>query len=287
MTVSIPATGLPRGRAMTQVATAPPMSVAVRETREAYDALADAYDALTADYCHDTWLAAIDALVRGLGAPGRRLLDLACGTGKSFVPMLARGYEVSACDVSPAMASRAARKAPAANVFVADMCTLGGSGGFDVVTCLDDALNYLLAEGELAAALRTVRANLGHGGIAIWDVNALLMYRTSFATDLVIDRDGFFIAWAGDASPDAEAGCIAEATIDVFTASGPGWSRTRSVHRQRHWPSAEVARIARHAGLRVVAMLGQRHGAILDPLVDESTHSKVLFVACRDDDERR
>ena len=34
---------------------------------------------------------------------GRRLLDVACGTGKSFIPMLERGWEVTACDISAAM----------------------------------------------------------------------------------------------------------------------------------------------------------------------------------------
>ena len=252
-------------------------------TRDAYEALAIAYDALTADYRYDRWLAAIDALLRELGARGGRLLDLACGTGKSFVPMLQRGHAVTACDLSPAMAALAARKAPSARVFVADMCTLGRCGAFDVVSCLDDALNYLLDEDRLAGALRTIRANLAPAGLAVWDVSALSMYRTSFATDSITERDGFFIAWSGAATQDVETNAIVEATVDVFAPHPAGWSRARGVHRQRHWPPEDVARIAHESGLRIVAVRGQRRGAILDPFVDEELHSKVLFVACRDD----
>ena len=40
--------------------------------------------------------------------PGERVLDVACGTGKSFMPFLARGWDVTACDLSPAMLARAA-----------------------------------------------------------------------------------------------------------------------------------------------------------------------------------
>ena len=253
-------------------------AAAAHRPLEAYEALALAYDALTADYRHDRWLMAIDALLRDLGARGGRLLDLGCGTGKSFLPMLERGYAVTACDLSPGMASLAARKAPTARVFVADMCTLGRCGAFDVVSCLDDALNYLLDE----------RANLASGGLAVWDVNALTMYRSSFASDWIAERDGYFIAWSGGADPDVGSDAVVEATIDVFAPDiGPGaWSRTRSVHRQRHWPVPRVVRIASESGLCVVAMRGQRRGAVLDRHVDETVHTKVLFVACRDDDRR-
>jgi SAM-dependent methyltransferase len=271
---------------MTLAVAEPATSTQSQRTREAYDALSSAYDALTADYCYDRWLSAIDALLSELHAQGDRLLDLACGTGKSFVGMIERGHTVTACDVSPAMAALAARKAPTARVFVADMCTLGRCGEFDLVTCLDDGLNYLLDEERLAGALRTVRANLAPGGLAVWDVNALLMYRTSFATDSITERDGFFIAWSGTATANAQANAVVEATIDVFATQPAGWSRARSVHRQRHWPARTVARIAHDVGLHIVATRGQRRGAVLDPFIDEGLHSKILFIACRDDDDR-
>jgi hypothetical protein len=129
-----------------------------------------------------------------------------------------------------------------------------------------------------------MRANLAPGGFAVWDVSVLAMYRTSFATDSITERDGFFIAWSGAATRDVEANAIVEATVDVFASHPAGWSRARGVHRQRHWPADEVARIAHESGLRIVAIRGQRRGAVLDPFVDEDVHAKVLFVACRDDD---
>src|ERR671937_3292070 len=77
---------------------------------EAYERLAPVYDLLTAGYDHPTWLGELELLARAHGLSGRRLLDLACGTGKSFLPMLARGYSVSACDISPAMVEIAREK---------------------------------------------------------------------------------------------------------------------------------------------------------------------------------
>src|SRR3954447_12132766 len=89
---------------------------------EAYDGLAPHYDAFTAGYDYERWLDALEELAHEHGLVGRRLLDVACGTGKSFLPMHDRGYEVVACDLSPGMVSRAREKAPAGiDLFVADM----------------------------------------------------------------------------------------------------------------------------------------------------------------------
>jgi ubiquinone/menaquinone biosynthesis C-methylase UbiE len=44
------------------------------------------------------------------GIAGHRLLDVACGTGKSFIPMLEKVWEVTACDISPKMVAIARTK---------------------------------------------------------------------------------------------------------------------------------------------------------------------------------
>jgi len=252
--------------------------------REAYERLAPAYDILTADYRHDRWLAVLEALAREHGLSGHALLDVACGTGKSFLPLLARGYRVVGCDISPAMLARAAEKAPQAQLVQADMRALGRLGSFDLVTCLDDALNYLVEPAELYAALAGIRLNLKPAGIAIWDLNTLAMYRSEFATDRMTDRDGHFLAWRGETAAELAAGGPAQATVEVFTPAGDGlWQRRSSVHRQRHWPHDDVRTIAGRAGLRVLAVHGQHPGAVLDPALDELVHSKAVYLACRDD----
>jgi SAM-dependent methyltransferase len=256
----------------------------VGTAREAYDDLAPDYDLLTADYPYERWLAALETLAREHGAAGTDVLDVACGTGKSFLPLLARGWRVVGCDISPAMLALAATKAPQARLVQADMRTLPRLGDFDVVTCLDDALNYLLETDELRDALRGIRGNLRPRGIAIWDLNTLAQYRASFARDHTTDRDGVFLAWRGETAPSLEPGGPAQATVDVFAPAGGGlWERRSSVHRQRHWPEPVVRAVARRAGLKILAVHGQHHGAVLEPELDELVHGKAVYLACRDD----
>jgi hypothetical protein len=162
----------------------------------------------------------------------------------------------------------------------ADMRALPPLGEFDLVTCLDDALNYLLEEAELEAALAGIRSNLRPRGIAIWDLNTLAQYRASFARDRTIDRDGVFLAWRGETATSLEPGGPAQATVDVFAPAGAGlWERRSSVHRQRHWPEPVVRAVAVRAGLRIVAVHGQHEGAVLEPELDELVHSKAVYLA--------
>ena len=255
--------------------------------REAYDALAPAYDLLTEGYQYDRWLTGLLALAARHGLRGRRVLDVACGTGKSFAPLLDRGYEITGCDISAAMLARARERAPGVRLVTADMRALPPLGEFDLVTCLDDALNYVTEEEGLLAALRGIRRSLAPAGLAVWDVNTQVMYRGAFAQTWAVEEDGArLVLWRGGASEDFAVGGAAGAVIDVFELAPGGWRRSTSRHEQRHWPAARIVTIAAAAGLDVVSVIGQHKGARLDPELDEELHPKAVFVACRDDRAR-
>jgi SAM-dependent methyltransferase len=249
----------------------------------AYEGLAPFYDRFTASYAHERWLDALERLAVEHGLGGRRLLDVACGTGKSFLPMLARGYEVTACDLSPAMVDVARDKiAGEAEVFVADMRELPAVGEFDLITCLDDAVNYLLSEEDMRAAIDGMAANLRPGGLLVFDVNTLATYRRTFGADAAAEAGGAFFCWRGDAPPEIRPGIEAGAWVEVFRERADGlWERTRSRHEQRHHPRASIEAAIADAGLEVAAVRGQLPGARLEPELDEQRHTKAVYLARR------
>ena len=241
----------------------------------AYERCAGYYDQLTADYDHDAWLLSIEQVALAHGLRGRRVLDVACGTGKSALPLIRRGYEVSACDLSPAMVRRARMRLPAtARVFVADMRDLPPGGRFDLVTCLDDALNYLLSDDELRAAMRSFASVLARGGLAAFDLNTASTYRRAFGTDCELDAAGGTLRWRGRRSPGR--GLFAASVEPIGQARGR-W--TESVHVQRHHPPAAVIEACKDAGLDVLAVYGQSTGGRLHERVDEDSESKLLYLA--------
>lgn len=272
-------TNLTTGRVyayMTPPATADPATAA-------YEALAPFYDAYTHSYDHDRWLGNLEEIALQAGLRGRRLLDVACGTGKSFMPMLDRGYEVVACDVSPAMVQRARwRAAPEhAEVLVADMRDLPRLGTFDLATCLDDSLNYLLSDTELERALEGVARNVRPGGLFVFDMNTLAVYTEIFSRDRVVETDRAMFCWRGSGQTAVSPGATCEATIEIFSERDDGsWTRSSSRHLQRHHEPALVRKLLPVAGFELIEVYGQVTGARLDQPVDEDRHLKLVYF-CR------
>lgn len=247
----------------------------------AYEAIAPVYDEFTAHHNYELWLGELLPKLEKQGIPGHRLLDVGCGTGKSFIPMLKRGWEVTACDISPKMVAIAREKVgDEAELSVADMRRLPIFGEFDVVWCLDDAVNYLLSSEELEQALIGMRLNLAPEGLLMFDVNTLDSYRTFFAEEVVMERDGRRLIWKGLTSPDAPPGSVAEASFEVEPleeSAGP--AIPPELHRERHFSEAEVLAALERAGLECLDVYGHHHDAVPHQPLDEVAHAKGVYIA--------
>src|SRR5215210_7608105 len=95
-----------------------------------YDTFAPFYDDFTAASDYENWTEQVLAVAASHGLRADTLLDVACGTGKSFLPFLRRGFRVTACDASAAMLAEAALKAPEARLVCCDMRDLPLLGSF-------------------------------------------------------------------------------------------------------------------------------------------------------------
>lgn len=248
--------------------------------REGYEEFARFYDAFTSGSDYEQWTSHVLGLAREHGLAGTRLLDVACGTGKSFLPFLRRGFDVTACDVSPAMLAEAARKAPEVPLVEADMRRLPALGGFDLVTCFDDSLNHLLDEDGLVSAFASLAANLEPAGLLLFDLNTLLAFRTTFAVDGVFAHGAATFVTRGDSSADAAPGCRAAVHVDVFEARDDGlYERLGTCLRERHFPPHRVVALLADAGLDCRGV----HGVLDDgtPVADadETRQLKLIYAA--------
>ncbi len=247
-----------------------------------YEAMAPVYDDFTAHHDYEGWIADLLEVLEQHGLHGKRLLDVGCGTGKSFMPMLPRGWEVTGCDISAAMLSLAREKAGASvRLELADMLALPCLGEFDLVWALDDAINYLLSPEELERALAGMRANMAPTGLLLFDVNELLAYRTFFAETEVIEREGRRLVWKGLATADVAPGSICESRLEVSSdndeqgaADAPAMT-----HRQRHFPEVEVLEALERAGLECIDVYGIYTDGILKQPLDDTIHTKAIYVA--------
>lgn len=257
------------------------MRLPADHARRAYDSLGEAYRVLISGADHERWCTVLERLALDAGLRGRRLLDVACGSGESFAPFAARGYDVVACDISPRMAELA--RAGGAEVHVLDMRELPTLGAFDLVTILNDAVNYVLEPEELAATLKGVARNLAPGGVTVFDGNTLATIRGVFGSIEAWPEPDRVVIWRGTpASRDAREGGLVTAEVEVLTRGDAGWEREAGVHAQRHHSERAVRAALASAGLRLVRVGGMPPGVEVRDALDEHTDLKAVYVAVRD-----
>jgi len=254
------------------------------ETQVAYEALAPFYDAFTAGHDYELWTSVIRRLARRHGLAGTRLLDVGCGTGKSFLPFAAAGWQVTACDLSPQMLELAAAKAPPqVELHLADARELPRLGSFDLVLLLDDVVNHFADAEELTSAFRGAAGNLAGDGVLVFDANLLGAYRTFFAETVIFEDGDTYLAWRGGTAPDSEAGLLAEGRLDAFTREADGrWRRhDGGRHWQRHFSEPVVRSALASAGLECVGVYGHGLDGKPETGADELRHTKALYIARR------
>lgn len=242
----------------------------------AYEALAPAYDAFTVHDDHEAWVAELMPHLERHGLAGRRLLDVGCGTGKSFIPMLAREWKVTGYDISPAMLGLAEEKVDdSVRLHVADMRKQPRFGYFDVVWAVNDTLNYMVDRWMLREALRGMRRNLAIGGLVVFDLNTLLTLRTFFGSSFVVETNGPNLIWEGCARTDLPPGSECYA---LFEIEGRGTNYGMS-HRQRHFPEAAALGCISEVGLECLEVFGEDENGVLVQPLDEGRHRKAIYIA--------
>lgn len=251
----------------------------------AFEAMAPVYDDFTAHYEYEFWTAELLGALKRNGLQGRRLLDVACGTGKSFLPMLPRGWEVTGYDISASMLEQARSKVgESTRLEVADMREMPRFGEFDLVWALDDAINYLLSDRELEHALGGMRANLAPTGLLLFDVNEMALYHALCADSIEVERDGRRLVWQGKQADSVAPGSTFD--FSCFEALSPakgdrdtGEGSNVSFHRQRHFSEAEVLTAIDRAGLDCLNVYGQSTDGIPRQPLDDSVHTKAIYIA--------
>lgn len=247
------------------------------EALSTYETFAQIYDDFNHLNNYEMWLG--QKLLPELEQRGLRLgraLDVGCGTGRAFEPLLKRGWELRGCDISPAMVERARERfGDTVEVGVADMRELPAYGEFELVLAMNDAVNYLIGEGELERALRGMRENMAPEGLLLFDCNSRLMYRLAYeGTDDEVIKDGRRWTWTGLGRED-EAVPVYRARIE-----GDGVEPFHNV--ERYFRIDEVEAVLASAGLEPVAVLGQREEesevVLREPPDDDRDH-KIVYIA--------
>lgn len=192
---------------------------------------------------------------------GRELLDLACGAGAGSLSFAKAGYQVSGVDASSVMIRNAeelaARHGFAWELSVQDMRLFTLPHRVDIVTCLFDALNYMLNEQDLAAVFDRVSHALGPDGVFIFDMNTPHGLATRWGTKDVVATNRADIFEVNQNRYDSETR-INTTTTTVFVRDNAlgSFQRHTEVHRERGYPLSTIVTLLRKAALEPIAVHG-------------------------------
>lgn len=106
----------------------------------------------------------------------RRVLDVACGTGRHSVRLAERGYQVTGVDINPDSLEWARAHAVERGVGVPFLegsylqLSQATPGPFDALYCVGNSLSLCESEGEVLQVLREFLAVLRPGGVAIGQI---------------------------------------------------------------------------------------------------------------------
>ncbi|HKM99909.1 MAG TPA: class I SAM-dependent methyltransferase [Candidatus Binataceae bacterium] len=100
-------------------------------------------------------------------SPGKRLLDMACGTGQHIHALRAHQYEAVGLDLEENLLAVARKRNPGVTFHCADMLDFDLGATFDVVTCLFSAIGYMTTVDRMRRAVANMARHLVPGGVLI------------------------------------------------------------------------------------------------------------------------
>ena len=134
-----------------------------------YDSLARYYDALVKDEeATQHWVEFTERF-----CPGKKLLELACGSGEISIALANHGYEVDATDLSAQMILQAQAKDHPGNITfrVMDMLEMDCTELKDGILCYCDSLNYLSSINQVETLIHSCSQYLKQGGVFLFDMH--------------------------------------------------------------------------------------------------------------------
>jgi SAM-dependent methyltransferase len=249
-------------------------------TLEAYQAFAPIYNDFNHLNDYEMWIGRV--LLPELekhGLKHGRVLDVGCGTGRAFAPLLRRSWQIQGCDLSPAMLERAREEGGGeVDLALADMRELPVFGEFELVISLNDPVNYLLEPGDLERAFGGMHTNLVEGGLLIFDCNSMATFNSVYSTEhRNVEYGGRHWIWSGVGNVGGDS--------TVFESRIEGDSLDKPIcHRERFHSQEEVLSALRAAGFEPRALLGMEEvpgGVVMSSPPDEERHYKLVYIAAK------
>lgn len=150
-----------------------------------YEAYSEFYDSWQDHWPESVMAPCVDALARI--ADGRRVLELAVGTGRIALPLSARGLDISGVDLSEAMLDRLRRKPGAERLSLirGNMVDVPVQGSFGLIFIVA-SLEYLLTQEDQLRLFANVADRMAEDGSFV--IQTMIPNEAIFSGDYRLNR---------------------------------------------------------------------------------------------------
>lgn len=218
-----------------------------------YEILAPWYDELMGEVPYDQWGHRIVQTLDALGPQPKRLLELACGTGRITDRLLKAGHWVTAVDQSEAMLQEAQKElgnhGAKLKLIAADMLDFTTTEKFDAIISVCDGFNYLSKLEDLEAMLLKCTALCKPGGLILFDLSTDWKFQNQLK-DTVIAENHEDMAFIWENHYD-EASRLLEFDLTFFISQGNLFRRETEHHVQRAHSPEEIKSLCTKLNLQL------------------------------------
>ena len=201
-----------------------------------YNTFAQFYDHLTENVDYKVRSNYISGFFSEYGNGGKKVLDLACGTGSITKHLTEMGYDVIGIDLSEEMLTAAKEKCPECIFIKADMTDFTLPDQLDFCLCSLDAVNHLTEFQQVCNCFKCVGNALNSGGLFVFDVNTQYKHREVLGDNTFIyDEEDFFLSWDNHYTDD-----IIEIYLDFFVFNGKNYDRFSENFSEKAYSTAQL-----------------------------------------------
>ena len=223
---------------------------------ESYGRFAGVYDVFMDNVNYREWA---DYIIETLAQDGIRdglVLELGCGTGTVTEMLADAGYDMIGIDNSEEMLAEAMEKRAESGhdilYLLQDMQDFELYGTVRAVISVCDSMNYLTDEEDLEYVFALVNNYLDPGGIFVFDLKTIELYRSIGESVIAEDREDCSFIW--DNYFDEED-CINEYMLSIFVKGDDNrYDKFSEEHYQRAYTVEEIKEALNLAGLEFVTV---------------------------------
>ncbi len=222
---------------------------------EEYGGLAEIYDYLVSGVDFEGWADYTEEIVKKFGFYPKSVLDLACGTGNTIIPMARRGYVAKGVDISLQMIQRAINKAKdkhlSIDFYLGDIRSFVLDEPVDLVTCFHDGLNYMMSSEDLKDVFVKTSINLVENGLFIFDLNTVKWVGQTCDKPIIIEDEKATIIYNTLYAEEASVWTI---DLTCFIKKGNNYVKFKEHHQERGYEPHLVFNLLQEVGFIPLAV---------------------------------